>query len=289
VAAPNQRTPTGQRLPVALAAVSAVNNTVRTPGRGSGSGSGQRTLRRCPVPQPPGYRPRHRVPRWTEPAAAETAGPSRGRRPSTVSGRRAPRLLRADQPGQAGRHRASGQADRWRGFVDTDRPDRPVMWTPRNGGRGHADTAAAAPLDSRQPNRPPPHPWPCRPWSTTQHLYSPSQSGRSHPARNPITRSVDWQRRSGRLQTDLPCSGGWIAGGVGFRRVQSDRLDDHRDDQAAGGWQGPRPGRQGCPSRAEWPHPYHGSAAKRCAKACLRRWHGTVRVAAMGSVRSCSR
>jgi hypothetical protein len=79
-----------------------------------------------------------------------------------------------------------------------------VMWTPRNGGRGHADTAAAAPLDSRQPNRPPPHPWPCRPRSTTQHLYSPSQSGRSHPARNPITRSVDWQRRSGRLQTDLP-------------------------------------------------------------------------------------
>jgi hypothetical protein len=87
VAAPNQRPPTGQRLPVAVAAVSAVANAVRTPGRGSGSSSGQRTPPQRPVPQPPGHPLRGlRCPRWAVvPAGLRwSTGPGRRRRTTTI-------------------------------------------------------------------------------------------------------------------------------------------------------------------------------------------------------------
>jgi hypothetical protein len=61
VAASNQRTPAGQRRPVALAAVSAVDSNCPDTGRGSGS-SRQRTLPRCPVCSHPDTAPRAAVP-----------------------------------------------------------------------------------------------------------------------------------------------------------------------------------------------------------------------------------
>jgi hypothetical protein len=82
----------------ALAAVSAVDNTVRSPDRGSGS-SRQRTLRRCPVPQPPDTPQVHRRPRhprgcWRSGGRCSPTGSRRSRaaapsptstRPSTAT------------------------------------------------------------------------------------------------------------------------------------------------------------------------------------------------------------
>jgi hypothetical protein len=104
----------------ALAAVSAVDNTVRSPDRGSGS-SRQRTLRRCPVPQPPDTPQVHRRPRhprgcWRSGGRCSPTGSRRSRaaapsptstRPSTAtsrtrwSGRRAAPRRSSSRSGRA--------------------------------------------------------------------------------------------------------------------------------------------------------------------------------------------
>jgi hypothetical protein len=53
-------------------------------------------------------------------------------------------------------------------------------------------------------------------------------SPRSDSNRRPSDYETDARRRSGRLQTDLACSR-WMP--RRSRRIQTDRLDDHRDDQ----------------------------------------------------------
>jgi len=131
---------------------------VRTPGRGSGSNSGRWGVWFL---SHPAIAPRAAVPAWIAAGRRRTAG-DRGVAVRARWGARAPCLLVcAGQPGQA------------RAAADTDGPDRRTGGAagghrssgpsgdvdPRNCGRGDADTAAAAPLDSWQRKRPPaPHP-----------------------------------------------------------------------------------------------------------------------------------
>jgi hypothetical protein len=140
--------------------------TVRTPSnrpdtdRGSGSSSGQPPCPRCPVPQPPRQ--------WPRCPAAQPAQAGRRRTRSRHSGATAapPTVRLLVCAGHAGR----GRGGRWAPAVRTRghrmRPaghrepaHAPALRTPATAA-GHADTVAAAMLDSRQQNRLPPQPCP---------------------------------------------------------------------------------------------------------------------------------
>jgi hypothetical protein len=88
-----------------------------------------------------------------------------------------------------------------------------------------------------------------------------------HPCRPPDSLAGDQVdgRRSRRVET-----------------VPLDRLDDQRDDQAAG-WQSTTAGPVGPPA-AEWPHPYHGTTRNRCAQRHFRRSRPTVEGKVIGSL-----
>ena len=118
--------------------------------RGSGSSSGQPRRPRCPVPQPPRHRPK----------CPATAG--RRRTAAAVAARgqdRACRIARlrwsSGQIDAANGERLSGCLDTGRGLGEQRKPARPGTADTRDRRRAW-DTAAAATLDSRQPNRPPP-------------------------------------------------------------------------------------------------------------------------------------
>jgi hypothetical protein len=141
--------------------------------------------------------------------------------------------------------------------------------------QGRVDTAARPRWDSRQQDRlPPPNVRPER-----------DRKVRHQPA-------PPWPHRQIRslvLCVDLvgsrriwPAHVGGVVDPDGSRRIPSDRLDDQPDDQAAG----PHSiaASPTVASAAEWPHPYHGSAAHRRAIARLRSSHQTVGAAVMGSV-----
>jgi hypothetical protein len=119
--------------------------------RGSGSSSGQPRRPRCPVPQPPRHRPRC-------PAAAGRRR-TRSRRCGAAAGPRrldllvcAGHVVRSMQPAE------NGCPDAW---IPDAACRTPGAGTPRAlrtpaTAAGHGDTAAAATLDSRQQDRPPP-------------------------------------------------------------------------------------------------------------------------------------
>jgi hypothetical protein len=114
VAASNQRTPAGRRLPVTLAAGSAADSSR------------------------PDTRPRPKTdtrapPRWTAAAAAGLPGPAVAV-PARCGRPCAPRLLgcggQSGQAGAAGGHRRSGHADSGRGLWTPIARDRTAIWTP---------------------------------------------------------------------------------------------------------------------------------------------------------------
>ena len=165
VAAPDQRTPAGRPVPVTrLSAVSAAEAAVRTPAAVpqrhrtadtaavSGSAATRappagRGVRGGPRPAATGLR-RTRSPRSSTPAAAAHFVPPTRPRWPTGTGQRRRRTPAV---------RTRGQRTR---LANTGSPQAPDAADTRHCGRGHADTAAAAPLDSRQRNRPPPHAYP---------------------------------------------------------------------------------------------------------------------------------
>jgi len=129
------------------------------------SATRQRTLPQCPVPQPLGHRPRGcGVRGGPRPAAT---GLRRTRSPWSSTPAAAAHFVpptRPRWPTGTGRRRRRTPAVRTRGqrtrLANTGSPQPPDAADTRHCGRGHAATAAAAPLDSRQRNRPPPHAYP---------------------------------------------------------------------------------------------------------------------------------
>ena len=117
---------------------------------GSGSSSGQPRRPRCPVPQPPRHRPRCPAGAGRRRTRSRRCGATAGPRMSDV-------LVCAGQV--AGRRGQRRTAVRMRGHrtrpAEHWEPARPALRTPATAA-GHGDTAAAATLDSRQQDRPPP-------------------------------------------------------------------------------------------------------------------------------------
>jgi len=106
-----------------------------------------RGVRGGPRPAATGLR-RTRSPRSSTPAAAAHFVPPTRPRWPTGTGRRRRRTPAV---------RTRGQRTR---LANTGSPQPPDPADTRHCGRGHAATAAAAPLDSRQRNHPPPHAYP---------------------------------------------------------------------------------------------------------------------------------
>jgi hypothetical protein len=114
VAASNQRTPAGRRLPVTLAAGSAADSS-------------------RPDTRPHPKADTRAPPRWTAAAAAGLPGPAVAV-PARCGRPCAPRLLgcggQSGQAGAAGGHRRSGHADSGRGLWTPIARDRTAIWTP---------------------------------------------------------------------------------------------------------------------------------------------------------------
>jgi hypothetical protein len=267
VAAPFQRPPTGRPVPVAADTAGRWQCPRRTHQPSGHQPSGHPSV----VPDPAGDSHRVRGVRFHPETGRGVRLPDRLRRTRSrhpprdgsaarvaLAGLRWSRLARLTRP--AG-YRLSGRADTGRGPPDTGSPHAPALRTP---------ATAQGRRTLRQ--------WRC--WiARTRGVHH-----RSHVR-------PEWDRNVRRRPAPLPDRQiRWLVFrwmGRRSRRVETvplDRLDDQRNDQAAG-WQSTTAGPVGPPA-AKWPHPDHGPAAERRASRRPRRSDATVGITAMGPVPS---
>jgi hypothetical protein len=123
--------------------------------RGSGSSSGQPRRPRCPVLQPPRHRPRCPAAAGRRRIRSRRCGATPGPRRSELLACFARLRWSSGQVDAASGERLSGCLDTGGGLPNTGSPHAPALRTPATAA-GRGDTAAAATLDSRQQDRPPP-------------------------------------------------------------------------------------------------------------------------------------